>query len=453
MQQDDRPIAPFVSELLCYAQHKFGSLPAKQLKTVIRNFYSPESIGKAKEKLVELLDELHVEHSIRTRRLTVGNADESNLKNLDEIYTMLNIIDEKNLYSQIPQFVAANPDQLPSVNWTEGDLATLLEKISDMDKRIALINENTLLNAKKEATLLNTINEHSNILATIKNQFATGRRTDSPSRPPFIQRSASFRNFADNATHSSAALTDGTLPLVPGNKPSSVGLLPPNVWSSLPVSPSVENNQLNFTEVISRKRQRELSEAQLRLSNANDRENSLARPSAVNSGRSARIIGTAATTAHLKGGKDLTRKLVFCVNNVDADVTCDELTEFVKSINVRIISCFEAKTRFSGSKAFRVCINYDDHALFLDSANWPCNIVLRDWAFKRTERTERTGDTGVGVGSENGSSNPKSASMNVDMLHQASPPHAESSSAHEPPHGPIPSAYGANGNLNKPCNG
>ena len=64
------------------------------------------------------------------------------------------------------------------------------------------------------------------------------------------------------------------------------------------------------------------------------------------------------------------------------DMTCEELTNFVESINVYVVFCYEARTRIEDTKAFRVCIDKSDRSLFLNRNNWPRNITVRAWSFK-----------------------------------------------------------------------
>ena len=60
----------------------------------------------------------------------------------------------------------------------------------------------------------------------------------------------------------------------------------------------------------------------------------------------------------------------------------------MKSLKVRIISCFDTKTRFADTRAFRICINKEDCDTFLDKNNWPRNIILREWVFKMKENKQ-----------------------------------------------------------------
>lgn len=73
------------------------------------------------------------------------------------------------------------------------------------------------------------------------------------------------------------------------------------------------------------------------------------------------------------------------MNNVRSTVTCNDISDFVKGLNVRVISCFETKSRFKNARAFRLCINAEDRKVFNDINNWPHGIVIRDWKFNKPQ--------------------------------------------------------------------
>jgi len=95
------------------------------------------------------------------------------------------------------------------------------------------------------------------------------------------------------------------------------------------------------------------------------------------------FIGNAAVapSTDIKAASDLTRKAVFCVSNLNNDVTCDKLNTFVTFLGVRVLSCFVEKMRYSNTKSFRVCINRENQNLFLNIEKWPKSVTLRNWSF------------------------------------------------------------------------
>jgi hypothetical protein len=75
-----------------------------------------------------------------------------------------------------------------------------------------------------------------------------------------------------------------------------------------------------------------------------------------------------------------------------ASTTADDITDFVKSLAVRVESCFEVQTRrpfwqrmaniVPDRKAFRLCVNRDDCDKLLIADCWPSDVTISAWRFK-----------------------------------------------------------------------
>jgi len=97
-------------------------------------------------------------------------------------------------------------------------------------------------------------------------------------------------------------------------------------------------------------------------------------------------------------------KSVFLVDNLDNSCDTVSLTNFVKQLKVRVLSCFEVKprtTRWQRShgiipdhRAFRVCINRADKERFLDESKWPSDVIVSTWySMKRTDEEQHNVDS------------------------------------------------------------
>jgi hypothetical protein len=91
--------------------------------------------------------------------------------------------------------------------------------------------------------------------------------------------------------------------------------------------------------------------------------------------------------------KPLIAKEVFCIDNVDITLNVDDIIQFVKAMDVRVISCYETRPRRTmkerrenefpaDRKAFRLCIVKEDRRNLLVDDNWPTNITVSSWFFK-----------------------------------------------------------------------
>jgi len=109
--------------------------------------------------------------------------------------------------------------------------------------------------------------------------------------------------------------------------------------------------------------------------------------------RTLRLVDTASGTSILTAAKDLSKKEIFSISNVNNELLCDDIGTYVKSINVRVISCFVAKTCVPDTKAFHICIDKADRRSFLDKGHWPQNIAYRAWSLKKKSAVQALGPT------------------------------------------------------------
>ena len=85
-------------------------------------------------------------------------------------------------------------------------------------------------------------------------------------------------------------------------------------------------------------------------------------------------------------------KAVYCVGNLSQTTTDTTLRNFVQSLGVRVVSCFEVKPRLTqwqrerqiqpAYKTFRLCINRADNKQLLNAESWPEDIFISRWFFK-----------------------------------------------------------------------
>lgn len=105
---------------------------------------------------------------------------------------------------------------------------------------------------------------------------------------------------------------------------------------------------------------------------------------------------TVQSTRKLVAAKPLYGKAVFCVDNVSNDVTAADLSQFVKSLGVRVLDCNDTKPRRSfrqkqnniipdDHRAFFLCINKADTDLLLNASKWPADVSISAWFFKKKD--------------------------------------------------------------------
>ena len=145
------------------------------------------------------------------------------------------------------------------------------------------------------------------------------------------------------------------------------------------------------------------------------------------------VVGTLRSPAarqigNLAAAKPLYGKAVFYVDNVNKDVTADDLEHFVKTtLGVRVINCNKTKTRRSVRQrrenitpdhvAFCLCINKADTDLLMRPDKWPADISVSAWYFKPKKDAENTADDRQQPGEQQ-----QSVVMNVVADVHAPPP-------------------------------
>ena len=109
------------------------------------------------------------------------------------------------------------------------------------------------------------------------------------------------------------------------------------------------------------------------------------------------VVGKSAVTVSSKiiAAKKIMKKAVFCIDNVNTCCEVDDISSFVTSLSIEVLTCFEVKPRrrrneseTSDRKAFRLCIHEDDRERLLDGSYWPDSVSISDWYFKSTASDE-----------------------------------------------------------------
>ena len=122
-----------VNDLLCYFINKFGRLPNKQLKSVILDFYATEEISNAKELLIIEVDKTVKDKWPKPARRRKDSSNRT-ANEVDDIYQVITCIDNHKLLNQLPLFVSCDPDKMPSIQLTEGDMAMMLAKLDNLEQ-------------------------------------------------------------------------------------------------------------------------------------------------------------------------------------------------------------------------------------------------------------------------------------------------------------------------------
>jgi hypothetical protein len=362
-QAANRPL--LISDLLCFATKKYGRVALKPLKSVLLDFYSGEEIAAARELLYIETDKLLTDKwtkPVRRRKESINRTPTE----LDDILQMIAVVDNAKAMSDLPMFVSADPDKMPSVKLTEGDLAIVLLKLSKIEE--------------KQDSFESKLND-------INTDISRGR-------PPVI-RSVAHGHPPPKATSSLPVAAKNSSVLAESQMDGRTTSVTSDVIET-------SDNEGELTVVTHRRKKRK----QISTPPAGQTPSYAAQVAATGPHQSVRpkppnavfarkktVIG-ASSTSSLKASKTIiVKKAVFRLGNIDSCYTVENVEEYIQSIGVRILTCFELKNADRqplDNKAFRICIVAEDKQKLCDSERWAVGISLREWTHRPKDETKRS---------------------------------------------------------------
>lgn len=423
---------------LCFLINKFANTPAKMLKSALLDFYVGEELSSAKEQLLKDFNTVCREVNISSvphvplRREGAIKAQ----REVDDMFTALNFLDENLVITNLPTYVSDNPDKIPSTRLYEGDFKVIMCILEKMEGRLTSFG--SALSAISRDVY--TIQEKSKFIETeLKTRGVTykkadvhssgsGLNIDSNDWPPLSTRAAETVSaqpqmtsqgnsgglpVIDTATATAAVNSNTTIAstsCVPGDrrKPSDdpTTSLSQAQWSVLASTPVATDNRFSvladegnhdeqpFTLVRQQRGSRPAGARSKR-----GRQESAANGGRLASGavqtqssirqRQRGITGQSAVASlGLWASKKTISKAVFCVDNVGMACNDSDIRAHVSSMGMQVFSCFETKPRrrphesaddVKDRKAFRLCTSAADRERILDPSIWPESIRVSEW--------------------------------------------------------------------------
>jgi hypothetical protein len=334
-----------ISDLLCFTVNKFSRIAIKLLKSVLIDFYNSDNISAAKELLSSEIDKIQSDKWPKPARRRKDSYNKSQLE-IDDIIQMLTAIDNSKLLNDLPLFVSSDPDRMPTIRLTEGDLAVVMLKLSKL--------ENT--------------------------QDTICKNVDEIRRNASLPRTTSTRPI-NNALHSSFTArlpVDRPANSAPNNV-SAVNWLGSSVTSD--AAETSDNEGFQFQRTSKRKKPSASPSYAAALTQSS------ARPSIPQQSKvKPKVLIGASSTCPLKASKSLiVNKTVFRLGNIDSVYSETDIEHYIRSLDIRLLSCFELKNSArqpADNKAFRICIVSDDTNKFCKSDNWSVGVSIREWIHK-----------------------------------------------------------------------
>jgi len=124
-----------LSDLLCFLVNKFGKTPFRTLKTMLVDFYHVDVLNEAKVRLLNDVKDMNLASSLpHFPQRRSGEARASH--EADDLLKLLTFVDEAKAFDNLPQYVAASPDNMPSCRLYEGDMDAILNMMKDINRRM-----------------------------------------------------------------------------------------------------------------------------------------------------------------------------------------------------------------------------------------------------------------------------------------------------------------------------
>ncbi len=450
---------------LCFILSKFGKLTNNKIKEIVKDFYNFSLIWSAKRLLFEDIDKIQVDFQLprfHERRESVNQPKVN--KDIDDIITAVNVLDERGLLYQLPRYVTDNSDNIPALRVEDGDMryfATKLEKMEvHMNNLYAMVDKmaNQLIHMQGNTTSF--INPLQTVIgapsAGLRTSTAAAGLTIGPTAGPTgpTQSTALSSQQQDtqkltNAWLACARTAEKNETETRASTSSSYD------WAAAAeyMSPSefrFEDGDTSdggaFQQVTRRrhriKRSRQYrSGQQVAAQNGTNTDGgdstTAAGDAAGNAGgggatqpaarsfaeavvagatqtqdrqhatkRRPLLVGNNRTVnpnnPAMVAAKPYYGKAVFCINNVDNQMSVESMCEFLAELSVRVCTCHEITLKLTAKqkrlnlgpdhKMFRVCINKADCRRLLIANKWPADIAISAWRFNPNRKKDANSD-------------------------------------------------------------
>jgi len=389
-----------LNDVLCFMVNKYVKIHARQLKSVLVDFYTVESLSEAKERLLMDVEALNLSSKlphVPRRRDGEGRIT----REVDDLIAIFNHLDEQKCVSSLPTYVSANPDNMPSIRLFEGDMNVIMIMMEKLEKKVeqygsslsAISHDVSVLGSK-----VNSLDQFPPLRSSIDINTAQARppqqRQSRDSRLSGVQ--STTQAAVGISSHAEIETNDGVS--CESHRDWATLVSTPNrCMNRFAVLASTTDDEGGYEVVRSRRNKRgRMRSSQQQETNHMDstrqQQQQQRRPRST-------LYGKSATATCVAAAKKLRnpKKSVYCVDNVSVHCTVGDITSFVKSLSVTVVSCFEVKPRrapdesesdVKDRRAFRLCIFDEDRDRLLDQTVWPDSVVVSEWFFKSRQNEE-----------------------------------------------------------------
>jgi hypothetical protein len=322
-----------ISELLCFATKKYGNHENNGTKVVISSFYSSHDIVVAKELIFKSSEEMNTDGL--PRLVTRRNTDNKARLDVDDIFMLMEALDEKNLLIKLPKFVAHDPAKLPPFKTSDLDMCLLALRVAALEDQLSNVVSKCIDHTFGSSGVGNTSKIVNEVIVGFPAETADGRQRDSasvlveePSRErPVTSISSTWSDLAKECSDDDFVIVKRRRPITPTK---SAGKGPPR--RSLRGTKSTSSDDLGPARVAA-----------------------------------------------------VPRRCTAFVGRLSLDTTEKDLCDLMTSAGMQEARCRRLVSKEGQSyktAAFMVSCSVVSEADFYDESNWPIGCELRDWYFK-----------------------------------------------------------------------
>ena len=376
-------------ELLCYLANKFGKIDNKKLNSTLYDFYTPEQISVAKDILMcdaERLNPLDKWPRPTKRRESDPTARAG--RDLKDILAIWTYFDEHKTNVSLPEYVVRDINLVPTGKLEDGDIRVIINKIDHLETGYQelrrLINEFGVV-MRRSVKNYNISSSDRPSFKTTRSEFNMRQSTSSDAAGP-----AQLRDSGPCCTTD----TDCEWEISPEErrrrKRLRRGLHQPDDVNRVEKQAGFSSQIAHAAMFNTAVKQNPPGQMLSIVSNQG-----AIQKSKLTNKPSTRIVGKGGSAKvgvdTISGVKDLTKKKVFLIGNLNRDCTEESLTSFINCLGVKVYTIYPTKTRFKDN-CFRVCVDATDLTSFCDPNCWPRDVAIRDWIHKKTKNVN-PGDT------------------------------------------------------------
>jgi hypothetical protein len=388
---------------LCFLLSKIGKMEPKALKNVLFEYFNPTDITAAKKLLLENITDLKL--SEKMPHIAQRREGESRIRlEIDDIFELLNYLDEQKKLNCLPRYVTSNIDAMPSIRLFEGDLSFIMSRLDRIEGRLdmkftdmaftlaAIIDDLRVINKQGSRSTSGRVQDWPTVGAAVPNKSQAAQKQQQQQSQAENRTVQPINNPSGNATIASLIrqAKESSCRNEPNAAQKSDHLLTRH-WGSDTSTPaaksrpnlkraqgttSFDSDRQNdsaddqpFIDYASRHKKRRERSRQIAVnelavkklaSNTSkstvDLKTQHQQKPAVNTRVGPLVIGNGHVTTlssrgscGVKAANQLNRSTVkrsfFCIDNIDSSCEVDQIIEFVSAMSVRVVSCFPARTR------------------------------------------------------------------------------------------------------------